>query len=700
MIMQITLLKNFISFSLIIIILSSFELKSQTFTEIEEFYENGQTKIEIIKNNDLIIIQKNEFDINGELIEFYKYDPTTGLRDGDFLQGSNKGFYTQGEINCKNCKIILNENSYGKRISLRGNFSNGKPNGLIDIYVMSERQNLQRNPYTSYLLSREIGERINYSTRVGTGVYDKTKLMTLNYDKDGYLDGEQFISEYTKLNYKNGILIEVLSKNRKNPSVYKDSISRNNKIWKINNKYYKNLGWLKKLYWPQYSGNTDVIIEYPIDGDGIIDPRKNFNVFFGNQNTKYVAWAPSVGIDYGGFGELNKNGIYERIDDLSSIQTFKEHYNFADLFFKVPLNLKYISTTPSDVNINGILRSARGEDLKNNKTLLFKKELEDFFKSKTRNTISFYKIMQSVIDSDYTPFIRVYLSQGGNYETYREAHKVNVREHQRIEEEALRREEEALKLKERVKKDIEKADLEFVINNYLSFLGEDEKVNNFAHKSSFQKWKLNYKNIHSYTSITKKPKGFLKYETIYGTAKKVILIDGNSKKGYLYTNSSKRKKLDEKTINNLTENLCIIPEINYLKNSKYEGVDFIKNEHNIEEQAYKIRINSNAIIYYSVKDFRKIVRVNVDGTKSYYSAWKNFKGVKFPHEIILNPSAKEENLKGKELLIDFKLDPILENNYFTKKIKFKRKPNQKGSSSEILWIIIYSALAIFVLGTL
>ena len=64
---QITSSKNFIRFFLIIIIFSSIELKAQTFKEKVEFYENGQPKTEIVKNNDLIIVRKNEFDINGNL---------------------------------------------------------------------------------------------------------------------------------------------------------------------------------------------------------------------------------------------------------------------------------------------------------------------------------------------------------------------------------------------------------------------------------------------------------------------------------------------------------------------------------------------------------------------------------------------------------------------------------------------------------
>ena len=304
--------------------------------------------------------------------------------------------------------------------------------------------------------------------------------------------------------------------------------------------------------------------------------------------------------------------------------------------------------------------------------LSFIKKLKELLKLKNVNTINFYKIMQNVIDSDYTPFIEVYLGiyEGNNYKTYRETHKETLKEaEERViqeKEEQRRKEEEALKLKERVIKDIEKADLEFVINNYLSFLGEDEEVNNFAYKSTFQKWESNYNNQTVTLSITNMPKGFLKYETNYGNTKQVILIDGNSKNGYLYTNYSKRIKLDENTINNLAEISYVIPEVNYLKNSKYEGVEIIKNEQNTEEQAYKIRTNSNEVIYYSVIDFRKIVKISVDETKTFFSVWKNIEGVKFPHENIV--ISKSDKLKY--LLTEFKLDPILENDYFSKKIKF------------------------------
>ena len=53
-------------------------------------------------------------------------------------------------------------------------------------------------------------------------------------------------------------MTEILVLNEENKSIAKDSINRDQKIWKIDNKYYKNNGFIGPLYWSESSPFTIV----------------------------------------------------------------------------------------------------------------------------------------------------------------------------------------------------------------------------------------------------------------------------------------------------------------------------------------------------------------------------------------------------------------------------------------------------------
>ena len=333
-------------FTLLILLLSTVKSFSQTYSEVKEFHDNGQPRIKEIRNVDLKIIKKNTFDINGKLIEFTNYNPENGLKNGPFMEGSNTGFYENDKLNCENCTIVTNDDNDYFTIQFRGNFKDGKPIGEIQVYSLEEKQILQSDPYTSYLLSLDAKRRVNYSSYVGIGVYDEKKLYDIFYNDDGEIDGEIVLSEFSSIKFTNGKINEVYSLNKENKKIYKDSIGRYFKVLKINNKYHKNIGWLNNLYWNDFQGETEVSISYPDRyQSNPYDPKpksyfeKDFNIFFGNENTDYIEGAPLVTFDLFGYDILNQNGLYQRPKNHEGWQYFSRHSFFTMLFFELPFQL-------------------------------------------------------------------------------------------------------------------------------------------------------------------------------------------------------------------------------------------------------------------------------------------------------------------------------------------------------------------------
>ena len=68
---------------------------SQTLSEDLEFYDNGKTRVKVYKNMDLEMVKRNIYAASGKLISSYNYDPKTGLKDGEFIDGPNKGLFNK-----------------------------------------------------------------------------------------------------------------------------------------------------------------------------------------------------------------------------------------------------------------------------------------------------------------------------------------------------------------------------------------------------------------------------------------------------------------------------------------------------------------------------------------------------------------------------------------------------------------------------
>ena len=236
----------------------------QTFKEIEKFYDNGNKYIEVVKNSNLDIIQRNRFSKGGTLISTFNINPFTGEPDGEFIYNelskdevilkTAKGFLERGLLNCDKCTVkvdikntsdelvftdFLNPKNDG--IKFQGKFLNGKPVGNIKVFKYEKE-------YARAGVDA-IGTRINARLGISevkyfyasTGKMYINQIGELNYDENGYLDGEvERFDINEKLVFKNGILNEIYSLENKNKNIYRDSIVRNSKIWKVDGKYVKN----------------------------------------------------------------------------------------------------------------------------------------------------------------------------------------------------------------------------------------------------------------------------------------------------------------------------------------------------------------------------------------------------------------------------------------------------------------------------
>lgn len=586
---------------------------SQSFKEVVEFHENGQPKTENVKNLDLKITRINTYDINGRLIEFVSYDPETGIKDGKFMQGSNNGFYENGELNCKNCTIVTEDNS--SQTLFEGEFKNGKPYGNIKVYSLVQRVKLQNDPYTSYLLSLTHGQRINYSSYVGTGIYDKNLIYELYYDEKGRLEGNFKISSLTNLVYKNGQIDELYTLNKENRYIYKDSIGRDFKIWKINNRYHKNIGWLASLSWNEYRGDTDVNVAYPENMDGY-----QFNVFFGNENTSYTDRAPLLGYSSVGYGRLRSNGLYER----SLLQIGSDYYtgeiNISDLFFQIPMTKKFSPfTSNSDILLHYNLDEFIGymevnyENYASYKEYWILKKLRDITNSfdygdeKAFSTFDFYNIIQDYIDS---VFIEVYLvdadevfnsSDNAKYKSYRTIHAPLVSKMKEFENQ-----------KRRAEKEILNADVDFVLNKYIEFLGGEELIkkiqsnwrqkeslifspeNNKYFKSTVRNSKRQYYKLTNQSSESGK---------ITGDYSDITLVNfGESKYMRQINDQFQESLLSDKQLEWFNRYGYVL-EINKSK-FNYLGVENILVGDEMEK-CYKVSLDDK-IIFYSTLDYRKV----------------------------------------------------------------------------------------------
>ena len=232
---------------LIIFLIPSILFSQDLLKEEDSFYENGKPEVVTYKNFDLEIVKRETYSPSGKLLSSYNYDPKTGKRDGDFTDLDNKGYYNQGVLNCDDYTFAIDGNTYdGTGTFWNGKIKNGRPVGEIRVYKITEKLEVadtQLDTELSYYASLDAGRRVNLYRAVYRSLGYKTdNISKLFYDEDGHLEGKQKINNLTDLYYSNGYLKGIVIKNEENLNKAKDSVFRENKIWKIENKFIKNKG--------------------------------------------------------------------------------------------------------------------------------------------------------------------------------------------------------------------------------------------------------------------------------------------------------------------------------------------------------------------------------------------------------------------------------------------------------------------------
>ena len=215
--------------------------------EITKTFDNGKPMfIDFLDMEDLKKVKTDAFNEEGEKIFSLGFDKKTGLPDGEFFDLINKGYYNKGVLTCYDCMLVganipsvLSYNyNYQNTSITKGDVVNGRFNGSIEDYDYYEK---------------------NYKT----GIFEKSTPQFTAYNNKGEIEGEYNLrSKFgeIKLNLKSGIIRSYVLKDFK--GIVIDSLSNDNKIWKINYKFRKNDGLVIFNNYKNISGPREVGDEY------------------------------------------------------------------------------------------------------------------------------------------------------------------------------------------------------------------------------------------------------------------------------------------------------------------------------------------------------------------------------------------------------------------------------------------------------
>jgi hypothetical protein len=284
--------------------------------EIRNYHSNDNEQFVVYKNQNLEVIKEELFDYNGKMLSSYNIDPVTKKKHGDFIDVPNSGTYNQGKLTCESCSLVVKRRSYGYNdfVVLKGDFLDGKPMASIEVYEISIRTKEPQNnwpangenPVLRNLLSLPMPQQIQYlnlyklksqpysnNASYVDAWYNQEYKLTLKYNKEGELDGKIRINNYSDLFFEKGVLQGFTTKDRNVKNVLNDSVFSKDEIWKVDNVFMKNTGWLVYFYWGLNDLSSFKFSPYdPIaeakgasrvrdkDRNGILNFR-GANVFFG-----------------------------------------------------------------------------------------------------------------------------------------------------------------------------------------------------------------------------------------------------------------------------------------------------------------------------------------------------------------------------------------------------------------------------------
>lgn len=229
--------------------------------EVQEFYKDGTPMKAVFKNDDLQVVKTETYGKDGKVETSFNYDPITGKKHGDFKLFMNSGFYNQGILNCEKC--TLSYHAYKGSSIWVGNVKNGAFINDVEIFQFKDEmrgcksiisgQMRRESVYDLYPTLSKVGDIYEIGRLYYDGMYPNVceheivYKTTLHYNKKGNLHGKQEISDLQTLFYDNGDLMGFISLNDVQNTVVKDSVFRENKLWKFDNKYMENTGVLYNL---------------------------------------------------------------------------------------------------------------------------------------------------------------------------------------------------------------------------------------------------------------------------------------------------------------------------------------------------------------------------------------------------------------------------------------------------------------------
>ena len=298
--------------------------------EVKSFHPNGKEKTVYYKNQDLTEVKKEEYAYDGTLLSFYNIDPKTKKYHGKFMDVPNKGTYNQGKLTCESCYIVISDHDrrcdgvgrgderHGNLV-IKGDFLEGKPVDSLRVFYLKDVNQfinyyfescdyLENLPLAKNLLSFPIPETVRYFNflnidyptsclskydglerrhlQAGRATFPEYYMLTLTYNSKGELDGKIKINNLTNLFFKDGVLEGFVRKNAVNTQAVRDSVFRLNKIWKVNNEFKLNNGYLEFLSWNEFYMPWRLTYQY----HDVINYKRTPNnlIFFGSSNSRPI----------------------------------------------------------------------------------------------------------------------------------------------------------------------------------------------------------------------------------------------------------------------------------------------------------------------------------------------------------------------------------------------------------------------------
>ena len=345
--------------------------------EISRTFDNGQPMfIDYLETDNLKKVKTELYNEQGEIIFSMQFNPDSGLPDGEFYDLINKGSFSNGVLNCKNCMLVeantpsVYTYNYNKQNTLitKGDVINGRLVGEVKRYAISEDtyRKLDWESTRKYVAAgANIGFRDVKTYR--TGNFKETLIDTKTYNENGVLDGEIFVGNkngwHARLNVDNGIVKSYVSYDKN--GIVIDSLFNQNKIWKRNYKFEKNSGFLvfkapenfrAPSQWDErYNDYNHFIISF-----GGIIPIGGLQKYGGKTKELQTGGKP-LGLDSNGLYSIHLEGMFDNIIRYD----INENTSNTDLYFSLK--------TSRDDNLFVIIYNY----LKNNK----EDELQKMFKS-------------------------------------------------------------------------------------------------------------------------------------------------------------------------------------------------------------------------------------------------------------------------------------------------------------------------------